>query len=216
MGAHAGTFYFDGRPARAACCALRSGLEPIAPDGVSVHAEDGVAMAHGACHVWAGESRWAQPQRSPAGFMGTWDGRLDNRDDLLLRLGRRLDDETSDLDVALAVFERWGIDGLRLLIGDWSLAIWDAPRRTLHLARDYMGVRPLYYCTTERWVMWSSSLGELAQRTGRVDALSEEFVARFMTLQLSTNVTPYAGVFAVPAATCASITAAGSQTGQQF
>ena len=81
------------------------------------------------------------------------------------------------MSIALSVFERWGLDGLRFLIGDWSIAIWDGAKRTLHLARDYMGVRPLYYCATDRSVMWSSSLGELAQRTGRVDALSEEFVA---------------------------------------
>jgi asparagine synthase (glutamine-hydrolysing) len=216
MGAHAGTFFFDGRPARCACRALRSGLEPIAPDGVSVHAEDGVAMAHGAFHVWAGESHWPQPHQSSSGLVATWDGRLDHRDDLLLRLGQPLGDDVSDVGLALTVFERWGIEGLRFLIGDWSLAIWDPHRRTLHLARDYMGVRPLYYYATDQYAMWSSSLAELAQRTGRVDALSEEFVAGFMTQQFSSGVTPYVNVRAVRAAACVSFTQAGSEASRQF
>jgi asparagine synthase (glutamine-hydrolysing) len=198
MGAHAGAFFFDRRPTADACDAVIAGLEPIAPDGVSVDTEDGLVMAHGALHVWAGESHWPQPHRSAAGFIATWDGRLDNRDDLLLRLGQPLNDDTSDIGIALQVFERWGIEGLRFLIGDWSIAIWDGRQRTLHLARDYMGVRPLYYCATDQSVMWSSSLGELAQRAGRVDALSEEFVARFVTVRFSTDVMPYEGVRAVP------------------
>ncbi len=193
-----------------------AGLEPIAPDGVSVDAEDGLVMAHGANHVWVGESRWTQPQRSASGCVATWDGRLDNRDDLLLRLGQRLDDDVSDIGIALAVFERWGIDGLRFLIGDWSIAIWDGQRRMLYLARDYMGVRPLYYCATDRSVMWSSSLGELAQRTGRVDALSDQFVAGFMTRRLPADVTPYEGIRAVPAASGVSFSPAGAHAPQRF
>jgi asparagine synthase (glutamine-hydrolysing) len=216
MSAHAGAFFFDRRPVADAGDAVIAGLEPIAPDGVSVDTEDGLVMAHGAFHVWAGESHWRQPQRSASGLLATWDGRLDNRDDLLLRLGQRVDDDTSDIGIALQVFERWGIEGLRFLIGDWSLAIWDGPRRMLHLARDYMGVRPLYYCATDRWVMWSSSLGELAQRTGRVDALSEEFVAAFMVQQLSAAETPYVGVRIVPAATCVSFTQTGLEASREF
>jgi asparagine synthase (glutamine-hydrolysing) len=216
MGAHAGVFFFDGRPAAHVCDVLRLGLQPFAPDGVSVHAEHGIAMAHGALHVWAGESHWPQPQRSAAGFVATWDGRLDNRDDLLLRLGQPLGADLSDVGLALTVFERWGIEGLQFLIGDWSLAIWDRDHRTLHLARDYMGVRPLYYCASDREMMWSSSLGELAQRAHRVDALSEEFVAGFMTLRFQADVTPYEGVRAVPAASCVSFSSEGQHTLQQF
>ncbi len=216
MGAHAGIFFFDGRPGRGACCALRSGLEPIAPDGVSVHAEDGVAMAYGAFHVWAGEESSARPHQSSTGFVATFDGRLDNRDDLLLRLGRRLDDDASDLTIALCVFERWGVEGLRSLIGDWSIVIWDRDHRMLYLARDYMGIRPLYYCATDTSVMWSSSLGELAQRAHRTDAISEEFVARFVALRFSTEATPYVGIRAVPTASCLTFSTSPVETRRRF
>jgi asparagine synthase (glutamine-hydrolysing) len=148
--------------------------------------------------------------------VATWDGRLDNRDDLQLQLGGGLAADTSDAAIALRVFERWGIGGLRLLIGDWSLAVWDPLHRTLHLARDYMGVRPLYYCATDRSVIWSSSLGEIAERADRMDALSDEFVVRFLALRFSTEVTPYQGVRAVSAASCVSFSSEGRQTQQQF
>ncbi|MGH9160817.1 MAG: hypothetical protein ACRD2X_12650, partial [Vicinamibacteraceae bacterium] len=162
MAALAGSLFFDGRPTEETCAALVARLQPMGPDGVSVHAEPGLVMLHGALGVWAGEQLAQQPARLPSGLVMTWDGRLDNRDDLLLRLDGRLANDTSDASIALSTFERWGIEGLGSLIGDWSLAVWDARYRTLRLARDYMGVRPLYYFADSKSVMWSSSLGELA------------------------------------------------------
>src|SRR5713226_5809752 len=216
MGAHAGVLFFDGRSVEDDCHALIAGLRPIAPDGVTAFAEHSVAMMYGAFHVWARERSSQQPRRSAAGLVMTWDGRLDNRDDLRLRLGATSDEDTSDTAIALSVFERWGADGLRWLIGDWSAVIWDCCQRRLHLARDYMGVRPLYYCTDGQSIMWSSSLGELATRAGRADTLDEGFVARVMTLQPSTDMTPYVGIRAVPAANCVSFSAGRSETKQRF
>jgi asparagine synthase (glutamine-hydrolysing) len=216
MGAHAGVFFFDGRPGAAACEALRSELEPIAPDGVSVHAEDGIALAYGAFHVWAGEDHCEQPLRSASGLVLVWDGRLDNRDDLLLQLGDRLTREASDAAIALSVIEQKGADGWRSLIGEWAAALWDSRRRTLHLARDYMGIRPLYYVASDQAVLWSSSLAGLARRANRVDAISDEFVARFVAVRVSTDVTPYEGVRAVPTASCVTFRSPGTESRQRF
>jgi asparagine synthase (glutamine-hydrolysing) len=216
MSAHAGIFFFDDRPAETACASLQSGLTPLAPDGIAVDAEQGVAMAHGAFHVWTGERPSGQPARSLAGSVIVWDGRLDNRDDLLLRLGERLSDDLSDAEIALATFERWGVAGLRGLVGEWSAALWDSKRRLLHLARDYIGVRPLYFYADDRSVAWSSHLGEIADRCGRAGTLSDEFAARFMTMRFSNEVTPYHGIRAVPPATCVTFSSARTEARQRF
>lgn len=149
------------------------------------------------------------------GLSIAWDGRLDNRDDIRLRLPAD-SGHASDPDLALASFDRWGTAGLRSLIGDWSLAIDDAGRRVLHLARDYMGARPLYYCAAEQGVSWSRDLGELVDRCGRQDALSDLFAARFMSLRPLPGITPYEGVHAVAPGTCVSIDAAGNETHLRF
>jgi asparagine synthase (glutamine-hydrolysing) len=213
MAAQAGVVYFDQRPIEDAIRTVIGGLEPVARDGVSAFACPGVVLAYGACHVWSAERACRQPRQSPSGLVMTWDGRLDNRDDLRLTLGLSGSDDLSDPGIALAVFERWGVDGLSRLVGDWSLVIWDGRRRTVYLARDYMGVRPLYYHECPgRWVAWSSSLGELAVRVGCADALDERFITRFMTLHHSTAVTPYKGIHAVPTAQCVSASADGVET----
>src|ERR1700746_1967888 len=74
-----------------------------------------------------------------------WDGRLDNRNDWLLRLKDSLPKEDSSTSaLALPAYERWRTDGLVHLIGDWSLVIRDHANRATILASDFAGVRPLY------------------------------------------------------------------------
>src|SRR5262249_34169189 len=160
--AQAGVFFFDGRPIDRERVVLAASLRPFAPDGIFIASSSGIVLAHGAFDVWTGDRLHGQPRRSESGLVMTWDGRVDNRSELLCRLGRRATDASADDALALAIFERDGVDGLRALIGDWSLVIWDSRRRTLLLARDYMGVSPLYYYRDDRAVMWSSHLGELA------------------------------------------------------
>ena len=54
-----------------------------------------------------------------------WDGRLDNRSDLLARLSDSLQGEITNEAIARAAYERWGTEGFVRLIGDWSLVLRD-------------------------------------------------------------------------------------------
>ena len=55
-----------------------------------------------------------------------WDGRLDNRDDLLLRLRDALAGDNSNAAIARATYERWDVDGLVNLIAriSWGVGAW--------------------------------------------------------------------------------------------
>jgi asparagine synthase (glutamine-hydrolysing) len=79
-----------------------------------------------------------------------------------------------------------------------------------------MGARPLYYCVESRYAAWSSDLAELVTRTCRAQALSDRFAARFMSLGLSSDMTPYEGVYAVPPGVCVSISSGGRVTSSRF
>jgi asparagine synthase (glutamine-hydrolysing) len=184
--------------------------------GILTFDEARATLTQGTDGVWLGETRPAGLTRLPPGLVATFDGRIDNRDELLRRLGTPPPDVPDDAQLAVAVFERWGIDGLRWILGDWGLAVWDKANRALHLARDYMGARPLYYCVDSRYAAWSSDLAGLVTRTGRSDALSDVFAAGFMSLRPSPGTTPYDGVHAVPPGVCVSISAGGRVTPRPF
>jgi asparagine synthase (glutamine-hydrolysing) len=126
-----------------------------------------------------------------------WDGRLDNRDDLLLQLGDSLRGDTSNEAIACAVYERWGSDGLVHLIGDWSLVIRDRVNRMTVLASDFAGVRPLYYHVQAGRVLWSSRLQSLVEATNTSD-LDEQYIAGFLSIGGYPNHTPYKDIYSVP------------------
>ena len=121
------------------------------------------------------------------------DGRLDNRDDLRLKLNESLRGNTGDAALALAAYERWGTDGLVHLIGDWSVVIRDRANGAVILASDFAGVRPLYYHVRDGNVLWSGRLEPLVDETN-ISELDEQYIAGFLTVGGCPNRTPYKGI----------------------
>jgi asparagine synthase (glutamine-hydrolysing) len=134
-----------------------------------------------------------QPCVFGQGSLLTWDGRLDNRDDLLIVLHHDLGPDLSDAAIVAAAYARWGLDCLPRLIGDWGLSIWDASRRRLVIARDYMGNRPLYYVSLHEGLAWSSSLDALAEGFGLYTRPDESYIAAHLTFGVLPGMTPFAG-----------------------
>ena len=207
-----GAFFFDLRPMHDIVATVRDGMRTIHDGGVNVVSEPGIAMAQSVERLWTNGARPASNEGSSRGLI-TFDGRIDNRDDLLLLLGGSLIDR-SDESIAMETFARFGVDGLVRLMGEWSVAIWNA--NTLYLARDYIGTRPLYYAAGPQSVMWSSSLGELARRSGRSNALSEDFIASAVVQEINPEITPYHGIRAVPPGVCVSVAADRHETRHRF
>lgn len=145
-------------------------------------------------------------QRNSLSQILHWDGRLDNRDDLMLGSGRA---SIGDDELALAAYQRWGSDGLVRLIGDWSAVIRDGAKGTMILASDYAGVRPLYYCQRADRVYSSSSLQAVVDATQSRE-LDEHYVAGMLLSGGCPNRTPYKGVYSVPPGHSVCISAGGT------
>lgn len=64
----------------------------------------------------------------------------------------------SDTEVILHLYEEEGIQCVRALNGIFAFAIWDSNNQSLFLARDHMGVKPLYYAVTEEAFIFASEI----------------------------------------------------------
>lgn len=72
----------------------------------------------------------------------------------------------SDTEVILHLYERMGLDCMSLLNGDFAFAIWDASRQRMVIARDRMGVRPLFYTMVGKTLYFASEVKALLQVPG--------------------------------------------------
>ena len=138
------------------------------------------------------------PSAAEEGLRISFDGRIDDRNELLSALS--LSWQSADSAIIAAAYRRWGGDFLSHLSGDFVLALWDGERQELLLARDCFGTAPLYYHRSLEGVSWSSRLGALAAETGCDRRPDPHFVAGFLSFGRRGDVSPYAAIAAVPPA----------------
>jgi asparagine synthase (glutamine-hydrolysing) len=86
----------------------------------------------------------------------------------------------SDTEVILRVYRRWGIDGFRRLNGIFAFALYDVGRRELILARDPVGVKPLYWSAGSGAVAFASEIRGLQAAMPLDGAISPEALVQFL------------------------------------
>ncbi|MEU8075922.1 asparagine synthase (glutamine-hydrolyzing) [Catellatospora citrea] len=145
-------------------------------------------------HVAIGHSRGlhepdaaAQPvtvRESGAAVTVVLTGRLHNSAEVreyLLAHGHQLRTRT-DADVVAHAYLHWGSDAVRRLAGHFALAVWDAREQQLLLARDRLGVVPLYYAPTRHGMVFASRVATLLAHPEVVAELDEAGVAELVAM----------------------------------
>jgi len=184
-------------------------LAPYGPDGGGRYSGPGVDIIYRAFHTTKESRREEQPHAAQSGAVITWDGRLDNREDLIRQLRGGLSGESTDVAIVEAAYEKWGTGSFGKLVGDWALSIWNPRDQALILAKDFVGTRHLYYTIEKDQVTWSSILDPLVLLAGKQFALEEEYIAGWLAFFPATHLTPYVGIQAVPPSAFVRITPCG-------
>ena len=127
-------------------------------------AEAGIAIGHTRLAIIDLTDAAAQPMTSADGrYILTYNGEIYNFRDLRRELAASGETFASDSDteVLLRLFAHHGLDCVDRLQGIFAFAIWDRASRQLHLARDHLGVKPLYYANLAQGFLFASELKTL-------------------------------------------------------
>jgi asparagine synthase (glutamine-hydrolysing) len=136
------------------------------PDGEGVWSDPacGVALGHRRLAIIDLRPEADQPMTNEDGTLRlVFNGEIYNYRELRRELeakGHRFG-SNSDTETILHLYEEEGIDAVRRLDGIFAFALWDANRRELLLARDHLGVKPLYYAEMPGGVAFASELKAL-------------------------------------------------------
>jgi asparagine synthase (glutamine-hydrolysing) len=119
------------------------------PDAEGFFVEDGIALGHRRLSVIDLSDRANQPQHDPTQrYAITFNGEIYNFQDVKRRFPGYPYRTHSDTECILAAYSATGARSPEVLNGMFAFAIWDRGRQELFLARDRLGVKPLYYATT--------------------------------------------------------------------
>jgi asparagine synthase (glutamine-hydrolysing) len=200
MSVQFGRWNFEGQPpAPDYIEKVSAALATYGPDSNESYSNDSIQILYRAFNTTKESRREKQPYISPSGAVITWDGRLDNRADLISGLRDSLTFNSTDMAIVGASYEKWGTDCLGKLIGDWALSIWNPRERSVLLAKDPIGTKHLYYSFDGKQLTWSTILDPLVLFVGRTLEICEEYIAGwFYHHYPATHLTPYVGIHSVP------------------
>jgi asparagine synthase (glutamine-hydrolysing) len=145
---------------------MHGALRHRGPDdsGQWVAPDRAAALVHTRLAILDLSSAGRQPMHSPdSRYTIVFNGEIFNFRELKSRLevgGTRFVTAT-DTEVILRLYEREGADCVRQLRGMYALAIWDGQARRGFLARDPLGIKPLYYCEMNGQLLFASELRSL-------------------------------------------------------
>ncbi len=176
-----GYWNLDDRPIDPAIVSrMSSALRHRGPDGEGRRTAGAVAFVQQHLWITPEEVDESLPMVSAEGVWLVLDGRIDSRDEIIDALG--LPRDTSDARCVLAAYAKWGDAFAEKLNGDFALALYDPAARRIILARDALGIRPLYYFRSDRLFAFASEIKALLAHPDIPTAPSMEGVADFMMI----------------------------------
>lgn len=154
------------------------------PDGRGKYTSGPVGLGHTRLAIIDLRPTGAQPMCNEdksvwIAFNGEIYNFLELRAELLAR-GHQFT-STTDTEVIVHLYEEYGEKCVSRLRGMFAFAIWDDRKKVLFLARDRVGIKPLYYCNTGKSVVFASEIKALLQDPEVKCEVSPQAVDKFLT-----------------------------------
>jgi len=156
------------------------------PDGEYFWSDGPIGMAAQLLRVTPESQKEVQPFVAASGTVLVFDGRLDNRDELITAF-RELPGVTRDCTDSLLVacaYDVYGDGFAARLNGDFAIGLFDPKRRRMVVARDGIGVRPIYFYRADDLFIFASEIKAIVAHPEVPIEANEDLLAEFTILGL--------------------------------
>lgn len=171
------------------------------PDGEGILAEEGVSLGHNRLAIIDLDPRAGQPMESiDRNLVIVFNGEIYNFKELKAELSDYHFKTESDTEVILAAYKKWGRNCVERFNGMFAFAIWDRARAELFLARDQIGIKPLYYYNDGTKFIFSSEIKAILEHkiARKLDRIA--FAEYLRLLYVPAPLTMFEGIFKFPPA----------------
>lgn len=182
-----GIFNLDGAPVDTVV--LKNMTDAIAhrgPDGEGYYTDGGLGFGHRRLAILDLSPAAEQPMATPDDrFVITYNGEVYNFPELRVELeglGHRFRSH-GDTEVVLHALAEWGTKAIRRFNGMFALALWDRARRTLLLARDRYGIKPLYYMRRGKTLLFGSEVKAILAHPACGAKMDQKALLEYFTFQ---------------------------------
>lgn len=188
---------------RSVITAMTNAMYRRGPDsgGVWIHPRLGLALGHRRLAIRDLTPHGHQPMESACGrYLLTYNGEIYNAEDLRAELESREGIRfrgASDTEVLLYACAAWGVEAaVKKLIGMFAFGFWDEKEGRLTLARDRLGIKPLYWGRANGLFFFGSELKALCRHPGWEKKINRDAVAELMRCcYISAPLSIYEGVW---------------------
>jgi asparagine synthase (glutamine-hydrolysing) len=156
----AGLLNFDKRPAEAdQINRMTDAMAHRGPDADACWVEGGLGLGHRRLSIIDLSTAANQPFADNSGrYMMVFNGEMYNYQEVKNQITGYDFRTTSDTEVLIAAYAKWGSDCISRFRGMFAFAIWDKQARELFIARDRLGVKPVYFYTDDNRFLFASEI----------------------------------------------------------
>jgi asparagine synthase (glutamine-hydrolysing) len=175
------------------------------PDGKGVFIRSNVGLGHRRLSIIDIQGGYQPMSNEDGSIWIVFNGEIYNYKELskyLITKGHILH-TSSDTETIIHLYEEYGFDCLSKLRGMFSFAIWDDNKRTLFIARDRLGIKPLYYYFDDNKLLFSSEIKSILRHDEVPLLINEKVIEEYFVFRyISGARTLYRGIHRVMPGEC--------------
>lgn len=156
----AGVLHFNDIPAdRSVIARMTGAMAHRGPDADGFFIEESIALGHRRLSIIDLSTAANQPFTDRSGrYVMVFNGEMYNYREVRSQITDYSFHTNGDTEVLIAAYAKWGKDCLALFRGMFAFAVWDREKQELFIARDRMGVKPLYFYSDKDCLLFASEI----------------------------------------------------------